>query len=68
MKSKHSIVEYKEGSKMATYILTSMFSNGFHGNIAEMFQQTITKRNKFAFVASEFEMMHEKTDRYFNFF
>lgn len=53
---------------MAIYILTSMFSNGFHGKIAEMFRQTITKRNKFAFVASEFEKMHEKTDKYFSFF
>lgn len=53
---------------MATYILTSMFSNGFHGKIAEMFQQTIPKRDKFAFVASEFEKMYEKTDKYFTFF
>lgn len=53
---------------MVTYILTSMISEGFRGNVAEMFQQTIKKPNKFAFVASEFEMMHEKTDRYFDFF
>lgn len=49
---------------MSTYILTSMFANGFSGNVAELLNNKITKRNKFAFVASEFEKMHEKTDRY----
>lgn len=53
---------------MGTYILTSMFQNGFHHEIAELFQRIITKREKFAFVASEFEKMHEKTDYYFNLF
>lgn len=53
---------------MSTYILTSMFANGFSGNIAELLNQKITKRNKFAFVASEFEMIHAKTDGYCSFF
>jgi len=53
---------------MGTYILTSMFPNGFHAQAAEIFRQKISKRNKFAFVASEFENLHEKTDKYFHFF
>lgn len=53
---------------MSTYILTSMFHNGLHGKNRELFQKLITKRNKFAFVASEFENEHEKTDSYFSFF
>lgn len=53
---------------MSTYILTSMFPNGFNGITTEVFQQKINKRGKFAFVASEFEKMHEKTDHYFRFF
>lgn len=53
---------------MSTYILTSMFPNGFNEITAEVFQQKIGKRDKFAFVASEFEKMHEKTDNYFHFF
>lgn len=36
---------------MSTYILTSMFPNGFNDKIAELFQQKIDKRNKFAFVS-----------------
>lgn len=53
---------------MSTCILTSMFPNGFHAQAAEVFRQKINKRNKFAFVASEFEKMHEKTDNYFHIF
>lgn len=53
---------------MSTYILTSMFPNGFNDKTAELFRQKIGKRNKFAFVASEFEKEHEKTDHYFHFF
>ena len=53
---------------MGTYILTSMFPNGFHAQAEEVFRQKISKRNKFAFVASEFEKMHEKTDKYFHIF
>ena len=53
---------------MSTYILTSMFPNGFHAQAAEVFREKISKRNKFAFVASEFEKMHEKTDKYFHIF
>lgn len=53
---------------MSTYILTSMFANGFHQTAAEQFQQILTKRNTFAFVASAFENASEKTDGYFAFF
>lgn len=52
---------------MSTYILTSMFPNGFM-QIAKVFQQKIEKRDRFAFVASEFEALHEKTDKYFRIF
>ena len=53
---------------MGTFILISMFQNGFSDIIAEQLQKRIKTRNKFAFVASEFEKMHEKTDNYFTFF
>jgi len=53
---------------MSTYILTSMFPNGFSGQIAEVFRRKINKRRKFAFIASEFEKLHEKTDKYFRLF
>ena len=53
---------------MSTYILTSMFNDRFDVHTAEVFRQKISKRNKFAFVASEFEKIHEKTDKYFHFF
>ena len=52
---------------MSTYILTSMFPNGFH-QISDVFRAKIDKRSKFVFVASEFENLHEKTDKYFDFF
>ncbi len=45
-----------------------MFNDGFDLQTAEVFRQKISKRNKFAFVASEFEKIHEKTDKYFHFF
>lgn len=48
--------------------MTSMFPNGFNEQTAEIFRQKIRKRKKFAFVASEFEKIHEKTDRYFHYF
>ena len=48
---------------------TALFErNGFNDEAAELFQQKIIKRNRFAFVASEFEKIHEKTDHYFRFF
>ncbi len=53
---------------MSTYILTSMFHNGFNAQTAEVFRQKISKRNKFAFIASEFEKAPERTDKYFRFF
>ena len=53
---------------MSTYILTSMFPNGLTADQGELFRILITERRRFAFIASEFEMMHEKTDKYFHFF
>lgn len=53
---------------MSTYILTSMFPNGLNDEVAEQFQELIKKRERFAFVASEFEKIHETTDKYFSFF
>ena len=53
---------------MSTYILTSMFPNGFNEEITELFQKKISKRNKFAFVVSEFEGMDEENDNYFEVF
>jgi len=45
-----------------------MFPNGFPAEVAEQLKRIIKKRSKFAFVASEFEKAHEKTDRYYSFF
>lgn len=53
---------------VSTYILTSMFPTGFNHIVAKVFQKKITKRNRYAFVASEFEKIPEKTDQYFRFF
>ncbi len=53
---------------MGTYILTSMFPNGFNQSTAKLLDELIEKREAFAFVASEFEMIHEKTDRYYRHF
>ena len=53
---------------MSTYILTSMFENGFGNEVSEIFHQKIKDRNRFAFVASEFEKIPEKTDKYFRLF
>ena len=53
---------------MSTYILTSMFPNGLNYEQSELFRTLLTERRKFAFIASEFEKMHEKTEKYFQFF
>lgn len=53
---------------MGTYIMTSNFPNGFKDETAKMFQDKIIQRKKFAFIASEFEKLHEKTDGYCRFF
>ncbi len=45
-----------------------MFPDGFDEHTAKVFREKICKRGKFAFVASEFEKIHEKTDRYFYLF
>ena len=53
---------------MSTHILTSMFPNGLNSEQSELFRTLLSELRKFAFVASEFEKMHEKTDKYFHFF
>ena len=53
---------------MGTYILTSMFHNGFHEQAAEVFQKKITKRERFVLIASDFENLYEKTEKYFYIF
>lgn len=50
---------------MSTYILTSMFKNGFNDEFAKELDNCITQRNSFTFVASEFESNYEKNDKYF---
>lgn len=52
---------------MSTYILTSMFNNGFNEAFVDILQK-LNVKGKFTFVASEFEKIHEKTDKYFHFF
>lgn len=53
---------------MSIYILTSGFSNGFPIDFVSSLRPIIKNKAKFAFVASEFEKNHEKTDRFFLFF
>lgn len=53
---------------MSTYILSSMFPYGFNHEVTEQFRQLIQKRNRFAFIASEFEADYKKTDEYFRLF
>lgn len=53
---------------MSVCVLTSMFPNGFPNKFTKQLQYIIQKRDKFAFVASDFENSQEKTDRYFAFF
>ena len=50
---------------MSIYILTSWFPNGFNNEIAQLMKKFIKRRTKFAFIVSEFEKNHEKTDQYF---
>ena len=53
---------------MSTYILTSMFHNGFNDKATKVFRQEIAGCKSLAFIASEFENGYEKTDYYFRFF
>ena len=46
-------------------ILTSWFPNDFNNEIAQLMKKFIKRRTKFAFIVSEFEKNHEKTDQYF---
>ncbi|SHJ90292.1 dipeptidase E [Clostridium amylolyticum] len=49
-------------------ILTSGFPNGFPNDFSKVLRKYIKTGMKFAFVASEFENIHEKTDWYCNHF
>ncbi len=53
---------------MSTYILTSMFPDGFDKDTAQLFDRLIPDRGSFALVASEFEREHDKTDYYSGYF
>ncbi|HBN85580.1 MAG TPA: hypothetical protein DDZ89_17250 [Clostridiales bacterium] len=53
---------------MKTNMLTSGFNKGFPSEFAQQLQRILTKREFFVFLASEFEHIHQKTDRYFNLF
>lgn len=53
---------------MNTTILTSMFADGFSQVFAHELRSLIVSRRRFAFVASDFFHLHEKTDRYFAHF
>lgn len=53
---------------MAEKILISSFDKKFSGAFASRINEIISKRNNFAFVASDFFNYHEKTDEYFNYF
>lgn len=50
---------------MGTYILSSMFPHGFNREVTEQFCKLIQKRDRFAFIASDFEENYKKTDEYF---
>jgi len=53
---------------MGVCVLTSMFTDGFPAAFAQRLRDRIQKRDRFAFVASEFEDAGEKNDRYFAVF
>ena len=53
---------------MSTYILSSLFANGFNDEVARHLQKLIKNKKRFAFIPSEFEREHEKTDTYFQYF
>lgn len=60
-------IQYRRDT-MSTYIQMSMFQNSFPPAVSAALSSVITRREHFAFVASEFECLHEKTDRYFAHF
>ncbi|MBO5254073.1 MAG: Type 1 glutamine amidotransferase-like domain-containing protein [Clostridia bacterium] len=53
---------------MRTSIQVSMFQTGFPEALAAVLRKKIPENARFAFVASEFELLHEKTDKYFRRF
>lgn len=52
---------------MGTYVLTSMYHDGFDEKTAEMLQSVIQKRNRIVCIASDF-YSPEITDHYWNIF
>lgn len=53
---------------MKARILISMFCGGFSAGFARHLREIVTERKLFAFVASDFEQSHERTDYYFEVF
>lgn len=53
---------------MRTSIQVSMFQTGFPEALAAVLRERIPQSARFAFVASEFELQHEKTEKYFHLF
>ena len=53
---------------MSTYIQTSNFAGAIPSALAEVIRAAVADGATFAFVASEFERDHERTDKYFNIF
>ena len=53
---------------MALYLLTSMFPKGLDDGAARIFRQAVGGRRSLAFVASDFDQDHARTDRYFHLF
>ncbi|BCN30828.1 Type 1 glutamine amidotransferase-like domain-containing protein [Anaeromicropila herbilytica] len=53
---------------MSINILTSMFPNGFTKDFEKQLKRLITKREKFVFVASEFDKNHDTNDYYYSHF
>lgn len=53
---------------MRVCVQTSMFREGFPAALAARLREVIPQGARFAFVASEFEKQHEKTDKYFQRF
>ena len=49
---------------MSTYILTSLFPNGFNNEVAHVLKREISKNDSFTYVASDFND-YEVTDFYF---
>ncbi len=53
---------------MSKTVLTSGFPNGMEKNVAKALDSMLTARANFAFIASVFDQMQEKTDHYMEVF